>query len=737
MNTISDDLNLQQYWQVLKRRWLPASGVFVLISGLFAASTLVEDPVYRARGSLLIKSSRAPSLAGLDQDLGNLDPLSYRGNPLETQAQIVRSTSIAQSVIQDLGLKDEDGELWSPTALLQGLEVSAVSETADILNVQYSSEDPELATEIVNQVMEEYLAYNLQDNRAEASSTREFIETRLPRAEADMRRAVNSLRQFKESNQIVALEEEAVAVVDILKDIDQRILATQAELADISEKTSELSAQLGMNARQSILSTSLGQFPGIEEILTELQGVQSELATERTRYRDIHPTVAGLERQEAALRDLLQQRVNEVVGSDIQIQPGQIQFGELQQTLTESLVNLETERTGLVRQLEQLNLAQNAYQSRASVFPELEETQRLLEQRLDDAVNNYEDLLNRLQEVQIAENQNLANAQIVQSALVPTAPISNYSNLIRFAGVICGLLMGVAVAFILDLLDRSIKTVPDAQKLLQYPLLAQIPEISIQDGARSIAVATANQHPQIPVLENPYSSFSKAYQTLQVNLKGLGVRSLVLSSTSAGEGTSTVAANLAAAFSQSQQKILLIDGDLASPRQHELWNISNSFGLSELIQASGTDSKKILWKDAVTQVASNLSIIPAGTTPVNPIGAFDSESMEILMQEICSSYDLVIVDTAPINSCADGVLLERLVDGLIMVVNPRKANIDDLEAARDLLLHPNSNVIGFVANQVKQNQVTASSSPTLLQRTSSNTQPFIFHQTESLGERKS
>jgi len=733
MNTTSEELSLQHYWQVLKRRWVPASGVFVLVSGLFALSTLMDDPVYRAEGSLLIKSSRAPSLTGLDQDLGNLDALTYRGNPIETQAQIVESATIAQAVIQELGLKNEDGEPWSPYALLRSLEVSSVSETADVLNVKYRDTDPELAAAIVNQVMDEYVAFNLQDNRAEASSAREFIETQLPRAEADMKRAINSLREFKEANQIVTLEEEAVAVVDILKDIDQRILATQAQLADVSEQSAELSSQLDMDVRESVLTTSLGQTPGIEELLIELQEVQSQLAIESTRYRDIHPTVAGLQRQEAALANLLQERVSRVAGGGNSVQTQKIQFGLLRQNLTQDLVTLETQRLGLAQQLEQLNLSKDAYQARASVFPQLEETQSLLERRLDDAIRNYEDFLTRLQAVQIAENQNLGNAQIIQQALVPLSPISNNAGLIRFAGLISGLLMGVAVAFILDLLDRSVKSVQDAQEILRYPLLGQIPDVTSQNRELVGASVTTSRYSQVPTLENPYSPLSKAYQTLQANVKGLNVNTVVLTSPTPGEETSTVVANLAATFSQGNRKVLVVDANLANPRQHEIWGISNASGLSELVQ-NHSGSKVGFWKNAVAQVAPNLSVLPAGQTPINSTGAFDSETTDALFADFHAVYDVVIVDTAPISTCPDAVILERYASGLILVINLRRVSIDDLEATRDLFVHPNSRVLGFVANQVRQNQSLGATPHILLQSSDRTPKPLVYQQGESIGK---
>ncbi|MEO0376092.1 MAG: hypothetical protein AAF329_16015 [Cyanobacteria bacterium P01_A01_bin.17] len=280
----SDDLNVQKYLLVLKRRWHPAVIVFLIVSVLSILSGSFEEPVYRASGSLLFKSSRAPSLTGIEGDIGELDSLVFGGNPLETQAEIIKSLSIAESVIESLGLKNDSGEPLSPVALVQSLQVSGVSETADVLSVAYKSPYPERAAAIVNQVMEEYIRANLLDNRAEATTAREFIESDLPGSEATVRAAERALQEFRESNGIVALEEEADAVVDTLKGLEQGIVDVQTQLANTTTRSNELSEQLGLDSGQGILLAALGQSTGVQELLTELQTAQSELATERTRF---------------------------------------------------------------------------------------------------------------------------------------------------------------------------------------------------------------------------------------------------------------------------------------------------------------------------------------------------------------------------------------------------------------------------------------------------------------------
>ncbi len=710
-NAPSDDLNIGKYWRVLRRRWLPATTVFITVSVLSFFSTSLETPVYSARGSLLFRTSRAPSLTGLDQNLGELDSLTFASNPLETQAQIVQSVPVAQAVIRDLNLTNEEGEPLSPSALLNSLQVSIVSETTDVLLVTYRSEDPELAAAIVNGVMREYIDSNLLDNRAEAASAREFIESKLPESEAAVRDAEIALRQFKEDNQIVTLEEEADAIVEILKNLDQQILATQADLVDTASQSAELSEQLGMDSRQSLISTALGATPGIQDLLAEFQAVQNELAIERTRYRDNYPTIVRLERQEAALNALLQDRIAQGVGEAVSINPGQIRAGQLQQNVTETLVNLEIQQIGLAQQLEQLSTTRNTYQSRARVFPRLEEIQGLLERRLENAISNYQDLLVRLQEVQIAENQNLGNARIIQEALAPTSPVSNQSELIVFAGAVCGALLGIAVAFLLDLLDRSVKSVKDAQTLLKYPLLGVIPDNTRHEPSVKPSRNMGN-HADVSVINDPFSLISKSYQILLANIKAVcGQKQgnvVVFASATEDEGTSVVTANLAATVAQSHQNVLLIDANFSNPSQHRIWGLHKTEGLSDVIDCHLKDTA-FRWKDAVHQVQPQLSVMVAGKAVVNSLEAFSSPGMDALLFRIASDYDVVIIDTPPLIDSADAIFLSRLTQGLVLVVGHQKATVNNLEAVRDMLVRSHQRVFGFVANQVPDSSEVQSS----------------------------
>jgi uncharacterized protein involved in exopolysaccharide biosynthesis len=208
----SEEIDFQKYWLVLKRRWLPATGVFGIIVVLAAIAASLKEPVYQAEGKLLFKADRSASLTGLKNDLGEIATIGEKSNPLSTESEIIRSLPIAQETVEALGLRDEEGKPLDPKVISNGLQVKRITET-DILQIFYQDNDPKKAAAVINKVMEVYIQNDVQSNRAKATAARVFIKNQLPSIVATVRQADIELRKFKEENRVVSLEEEASAAV--------------------------------------------------------------------------------------------------------------------------------------------------------------------------------------------------------------------------------------------------------------------------------------------------------------------------------------------------------------------------------------------------------------------------------------------------------------------------------------------------------------------------------------------
>ena len=692
------EIDFQKYWLVLKRRWLPATLACVGITSLSIVSALREKPVYQASGKLLFESDRSTALAGIEGRVGELEALTVGENPLETQAEILKTNEIADKVISALDLKDDEGNRLDPSALANGLDVTTIVGT-DVMAISFDSPEPDFAAAVVNQVMEAFLESNILTNRAEAAAARRYIEQELPESKAAVRAAEEAIRKFKEQNQIVVLEEEARNSVDLQSELDRQITLVKAELEDISAQSTELRRQVGTSSEQAVNNSALSQAPGIQEVLLQLQEAESLLAVERTRYQPTHPTIANLERQVVALNNVLQERVAGILGSSSPVAVGDLQLGDLRQQLIADLVQTEVQRLGLAQRVQELSDTRAALQRRSDVFPALEKVERELERQLLVAQNSYETLLTRLQETQVAENQNIGNARIIEAALVPKEPIGSNSKLLVIAGAFVGMLVGISIAFLLDLVDRSVKTVKEAKELFGYPLLGIVP-ISTFGGRSPIGTFKSELDvPRVRIQDVPRSPISKAYQILQTNLKCVSpdkqLASIVVSSSVPREGKSEVAANLAASMAQVGRKVLLVDADLLNSIQHNVWDINNVLGLSHVIVGQAE------WHEAVQEVNSYLSVLPAGGIPPNPVALLDSERMASLVKVFSENYDFVIFDTPPLAGNPDASILGTMVDGILLVVRPRVVDATRAKAAQEYLVRSNQNVLGIVANGIQ------------------------------------
>ncbi|MEM7769172.1 MAG: polysaccharide biosynthesis tyrosine autokinase [Cyanobacteria bacterium P01_A01_bin.37] len=698
-----EDIDLSKYWAVLKRRWFPASGIFGLSLLAAAFLTAWTEPIYQASAKLLIETDRSSALTGLSsqEDAGDLESLSSKSEPLTTQAEILKSPPVAQATIEVLDIRTEEGELVRPGLITGSLVVRPVA-GADVLEITYQSPDPVLAAAIVNQLIEEYQKKTIEMNKAEAAAAREFILTELPSTEKIVREAEAALRQFKEDNNVLVLEEEASAAVSTLTNLRQDITATQADLEDITAQSASLRNRVGMSSDQAVAVSALSQASGVQDALMQLQEVESQLSAERTRYRAGHPAVAELERQEASLTALLNERIQQVLGNQQSVSPGNLQLGDLQQGLISDFVRIEIQRIGLRRRLDELLAAQNSIQGRSGRIPELEQREGQLERQLEAAQTTYETLLTQLQEIQVAENQNIRNAQVISESVIPGRPISPNKNLNMAAGGVAGTLFAVAAAFLIDLGDRSIKTIKDARRALGYPLLGIIPAFDRKTEHRfdksEDVLEEEPRTPQVVVIDMPQSPISSAFQMLQANLNVLSndapLRTLVISSTVSGEGKSEVAANLAAAAAQAGQRVLLIDADLRNPSQHHFWNLANMVGLSNALVAQTP------LKQAITPLLPNLHILTAGVIPPNTIALLSSQRMYQLLEAAKGRYDLVILDTPALAGAADAITLGKVADGLLMVVRPGKIDRVQAKYAKELLKQSGQTVLGMVANGV-------------------------------------
>lgn len=695
-----DEIDFQKGWLIIKRRWKPAIGILGVALFVTGLGVLNKPPSYTAQGKLLLKLDTTPSLTGTktkNEDFSAFAPLNSEGNPLNTEAEILLSNPLIQETVSELNLKDEQGNFRSEAEVKEQLQVKNVP-GADVMQISYTSTNPQESANVVNQLMSIYIKSNISNNRSQAVAARDFISTQLPKAEAAVDRAEVALRRFKELNQVVDLSQEATSTVEVIKDLEEKITQTQAELAEANNYyqvfQKQVQSQLGTNVQNALARSALSQSAGVQDILKKFQQVQSDLAVQQTRLSDNHPTIINLKRQETALKSLLENRVRSVVPQQ-QIPQGNFQFEEAQQNLLEELVKAQAKSLSLSSRLASLENAKVNYQRWATNLPKLEKDQRELQRKLDAAQSTYQTLLQSLQEVRVAENQNIGNARIIESASIPQSPSDSKQKLIVLGiSGLFGTLLAIATIFVIELTDKSIKNVEEAQEIFGYTLLGVVPYFGNLGTHNFQYKETAQPALKVHVRDN------EVYDTIQANLRFLSsdkaLKVIVVTSAVPNEGKSTVAANLAATMAQPGRRVLLVDANMRHPSQHTAWDLINEVGLSNAI-VSQYESRI-----AVKEAMPNLDVLSSGAIPPNPLAILDSDRMAALISEFSNNYNFVIIDTPPIVLAADALILGEMADGILFVARPGVVDTDSAHTAKQALHRSGVNILGLVVNGVIQ-----------------------------------
>ena len=425
-NPRPEDIDFGKYWLTLKRHWCVGGSISlasIIVAGAIAG---LEKPIYQAEGKLLFRKRDTASslLSEAQQKVGELESLNQQNTPIDTEAEVLRSMPLIEKTIADLNLTDKSGQSVAPEDFSKALTVKAVKGT-DILLISYQSTDPKAAAAVVNQLVRTYLETNIRLNRTEASSARNYITQQLPLTETNLREAEVALRDFEQQNSVVNLSEETQASVGVNADLARQIASTQGSLNNAIAQTQALQRRIGLDTNDADSLNSISQSSSVQSILTQLQQTQAELVLQRLRFQEKHPLILSLKERKNTLEALLQDRISQVLKPGQSLPQGNLQLGQSEQKLVDTLIGSEVSSLGLAQQVAALKQAQSSYQDRANRLPRLKQQQQALTRRVETAKSNYDILVKRLQEVQIAENQTVGNARVVATASVPTKAIAS------------------------------------------------------------------------------------------------------------------------------------------------------------------------------------------------------------------------------------------------------------------------------------------------------------------------
>ncbi len=663
--------NLAEYVMILRRRWkliAAFSAATLLFAGVL---TFLMQPVYLATSKLIFES-RPGGVWALGPD-GAAPAITPR---LGTQVELImgRETATKTAAL----LKEQHNLDLPPEAIQGALRATAIEDT-DLVKIDAYNNDPAMAQLIANGAAQAFVDWTEDRMKKGGRETAEYLSRQLEVAKRELLGAENAMREFKEHKRVVSLSEETSARLSRISRLEEDSATTLATLKGTERQAQRARAELSLQNSRLASGGAVRDNALIEGMRAKLVGLEEELASARERYTERYPgVISNLEKQAADTRRRLSKEIQAVITG---------RAGELsgQQAAVEQLSRLEGEGIALRARRQALDGMLTHEKAVLSSVPADELELARLSRAADTAAKIYTSLLERNQEAKINQVMEVGNVQIGEAAVKPGAPIKPRKMLNLTFGLLCGLLIGLASAFLLEFMDDSIKDATEAARWAQAPLLGIIPRT---DGI-----------PQLIALEKPKSPITESYRTLRSNVvfTGVGVKvpAVLVTSAGAGEGKSATVANLAITMAQTGKRVILVDTDLRRPVLHRLFGLDGGPGLTDVILGN-SELEQALHPTAV----EGLRIMPCGGLPPNPAELIDSNGMAEIVDQLKDRADVIFFDSPPLVPVTDAVLLSTYCDKVLLVCGAGETSRTALGRARQLLDQARASVAGVVLNKL-------------------------------------
>jgi succinoglycan biosynthesis transport protein ExoP len=691
-----EDVHLSNYLKVISHRRWAALSAFLVVMVAVVVYTFTATPIFRARVQLLIENEN-PNVVSFKEVI---EQEKSTNDYYQTQYRMLQSRSLARRTLDQLSLwpvftpKVQSDGIFQRVATLAAPirdllpasqpEPPAADETATqspaidrflssltvspvrnsrLVELEYASAYPDVAANVANGLARAYIEQSLEFKFTSSKEASDWLGQRLAEQRRQVEASEGALQRYREQNDAVSLEERQNIVVQKLADLNAAV--TRA-------KTERIQKESAYNQVRNLQSNS-----------TSLDAIPAILSNQFVQQQKTE--LADLQRQQAQLSQKLGVRHPDMVKLRLAIDSAEAKIqGEIAKVVMSLKNDYETTLTqerSLMQALEQQKQDALAFNRKGIQYGALQR----------EAASNrqiFDSLMQRTKETGISGELKTSNIRIVDMAEVPRTPSSPNKLMNLALGAFGGALFSCVCVFFLEYIDDRIKSPAEIRTELGVPFLGMIP-----------ALATANAAASPLLHRGVQPGFGEALRTLRTSVlfssTADGGRALVVTSSGPGEGKTVIATNLALALGQTGQRVLLIDADMRRPRVHEVLELPQEPGLSNVLTG---DAK---FEDAVREIEkTGLFVLPAGHMPPNPAELLGSKRFRDLLDRLRSSYDWVIVDTPPVMAVTDAPVAAHVADGAIFVVGSEMTSRGVARTAVAQLVTANAHVIGAVLNRV-------------------------------------
>ncbi|HYE14462.1 MAG TPA: polysaccharide biosynthesis tyrosine autokinase [Pyrinomonadaceae bacterium] len=580
----------------------------------------------------------------------------------------------ADTVTPEMALKLEPYE----DALRENLTVEPVERTS-LVNLRFRHTDPEIAQNVANTMAAIFRDNDIREetmgsNRAEDVLARQIIDLQ-ERIQANTQRRLN----YKQSH---SLPLGAKAGQD-LNAVRLQTYSAQLQEAEARRKDAEAAYRVALDTRNSQGIWSVPAVQGdktVQRLREKISDLEERRAALLVNYTPEWPEVKKIDEQLKRLKEDLERAPNEIVNT------------------------LKANYEAAVKKERDVSAAYYAERSRANASSIAETGLADLDQAIETDRQNLNLYQQRLNELKVTTGDRTPNVTQVEEARLPRAPIGPP----RVRNIIIALLLslgvGIGLAFLLDYLDDTLKSVEDVDRHLHLPTLALIPA---PREARRLLGHYARQAPDpseakaLALIEDVRSPVAEAYRHLRTSLllssAGQPPRTVLVTSSQPSEGKTTTVVNIATMLAQTGADVLVLDCDLRRPRVHAHFAMSNSRGVTNYLSGESNVSELVQTYEKLP----NLKIITSGPVPPNAAELLGSDEMRKLLYVLSENFTHIIIDSPPAISFTDASILSTMVDGVMLVVHGGRSSRAVVRRAKQQLQDVGAHIFGIVLNNVK------------------------------------
>jgi len=702
-----DITGIEEAWQLIRNRaWIIV--IFVIVGGLAGVVlTLQQSPTYRAQTAIEIQTPIDSPLGFQSATAGNGDtsPDSY----LHTQVKILESRTLRNRVISRLtstnhlstystpgpweNLRMAFGGKTRPASSparphLPVFNIKVTSDATRIVELVCESPDPKFATDYVNTMADEYIQLQVESRWNASKRTTKWLSQQLDDMRQTLQASEDKLQAYNRSAGMLFGDE----------------LDTTAE-----EKLKQLQAELSQANADRVEKQS------IFEIATSSPTETIPQVIDNTRLSGYQAKLAELRQELVELRSIYTPDHYKVVRVTAQIAELETTFKRERDSV---IARIRNDYLAAVRREELLNASYRVQANLVSERASKLDTYNVLKREVDTDRQLYGALLQKIKESSVASAIAASNVSVLDAGILPSRPFAPKLSTNLAEGLGSGLFLGLALAILIDRMNRSLKSPGEAHLHLKVPELGVIPSSHLvaarktEQPAKPLDFIARNGHVQgtddafeLVTWQDSPSLAAESFRSvitsiLLSNAAGQPPKSIVVTSVERQDGKSTTVSNLGLALAEIGKKVLLIDADMRKPRLHQIFDVPNTWGLSDLLRERS--SLRDIPLEAMvrkTSIANNLYLLPSGPATLSISNLLYSERMMELLDRLRSEFATVLIDSPPVMYISDARVLGRLAGAAILVIRAGQTTRDAAVSTKQRLVDDGIAVLGTVLNR--------------------------------------